>query len=84
MSETQAVNVRLRPYLKPVVPDAWIEDWREEGRRDILRQIDCIGYVESRDDSDACFYCEAIVSKTGAVTHKPDCLWLQAQAVKAE
>ncbi len=51
------------------------ESWREEGRREVLREI---AQMEPGSPSDSyCTFCGAL-----AKYHKPACLWLQAQAVK--
>ncbi len=51
------------------------EAWREEGRREVLREI-----PEAYDREERCVYCDA--DMLTQQPHKPACLWLQAQAVK--
>ena len=57
-----------------------VEKWREEGRREILREIEQNGCLI---DDAYCFYCGQGVGFPLASRHKPDCLFLRAQqAVK--
>ena len=55
----------------------WVEEWRAEGRREVLREIAKID--EWVNDGVFCAFCDR--SKWDDA-HKPTCLWLQAQAVK--
>ncbi len=67
--------------------DPIAEAWREEGRREVLREIAkmdplCGPYHD--EDNGSCHFCfEHEMTTLMRDRHKPDCLWLRAQAVKA-
>ena len=67
---------QITPWDVQMVRDIW----REEGRRDILRQI---AAMPEHYDNHECAFCGNCSCGTPQELHKPDCLWLQAQAVKA-
>jgi hypothetical protein len=54
---------------------------REEGRREVLREIAKLDPIEQ--NSDHCYYCGSWPGDPMMrEAHEPTCLWLQAQAVK--
>ncbi len=63
--------------------DPIAEAWREEGRKDVLREIAAIKDPESGYEG-FCLFCEASIKipiEDGVYErHKPSCLWFRAQS----
>ncbi len=66
-----------------IVPTTVAEAFRDEGRREILKEISkCEEIRCSATYCEAeCFFC-GNPSIGGALIHEPSCLWFRAQAVK--
>lgn len=60
---------KLRDTVMTVIDQAI-----EEGRREILREIAAMEPLADGPFAEFCVFC-------GPAKHKPDCLWLRAQAV---
>lgn len=67
------------------------EALRDEGRRQILREIAALPMTDDQGPLfDSCYFCRSdeiqpigsVFGGPAPVVHKPDCLWMRAQALK--